>query len=273
MFKFITHRPFWVNLLAAFLLLGVLVLGIFWMLGSITKHGVYEKIPSIVGQPSKEAVSILEAKGFIVEIQDSLWDEKIPALVVIRQSPEAEEMVKVNRKVYLTINRSQPPLVDIPNMVGLSFRNAELYLKQLGLKLGDTTRRPDIARDAVLEQQYNGEILKPGVRVFQGSAIGFVLGSGIGDDEFDVPDVRGVTFEIAKQQLMAQGLNTAGLIIDPDVKDTAKAFVYKQNPERITKMPEGFIQKNKIRAGQSIDLWLGTKMPEIAKDSASKSDY
>jgi beta-lactam-binding protein with PASTA domain len=130
-FKFITHRPFWVNLLAAFLLVGLLVLGLFWMLGSITKHGAYEKIPSIIGKSAKDAASILESKGFVVEIQDSLWDEKLPALVVIRQSPEADQMVKVNRRVYLTINRSQPPLVDVPNMVGLSFRNAELYLKQL----------------------------------------------------------------------------------------------------------------------------------------------
>ncbi len=259
MFKFITKQHFLVNLLAALLLFTGLLFLLLWMLGFITRHGDYEKVPAITGKQSQQAIDILENKGFSVEVQDSLWDPSMPPLTVVRQSPAGDEMVKAHRRVYLTINRSQPPLVLVPSMVGLSFRNAELYLKQLGLKLGDTIRKPDIAKDAVLEQLYRGQTITPNTKVFQGSSISFVLGSGIGDDEFEVPDLRGMTFDDAKSFLSGMGLNIAGIIADDDVRDTTKAIIYKQNPEEKTRMPDGFIQTNKIRSGQSVDLWLSTK--------------
>lgn len=251
----------------AILLLFLLVYLLLWMLGSITRHGEYEKIPVVTGKTFEEAQKLLADKGFTAEVQDSVWKENIPPLTVIRQSPDGDQMVKMHRQVYLTINRSQPPLIDVPNMVGLSFRNAELYLKQLGLKLGDTSRKPDIAKDAVLEQLYNGKTITPATRLFQGSTIDFVLGSGIGSDEFEVPDLRGLTYGDAKALLNSLGLNIAGVLPDRDVTDTPGAFIYKQIPEKITKQADGFIQKNKIHAGQSMDVWLSTTKPVMVGDS------
>jgi eukaryotic-like serine/threonine-protein kinase len=241
-----------------------------WALGIITRHGDYEKVPVVTGKNFSEAIKLLESKGFSAEVQDSIWKEDIDPLTVIRQSPEGDEMVKKHRHIYLTINRSQPPLIDIPNMVGLSFRNAELYLKQLGLKLGDTTRKPDIAKDAVLEQLYNGKPISPATRLFQGSTISFVLGSGIGTDEFEVPELRGMTYRDAKALLNSMGLNIAGVLPDRDVEDQEKAFIYKQIPERTLRMPDGFIQKNKIRAGQSMDVWLSINKPSLVDSTAPR---
>ena len=248
--------------MAIALLFGMIFL-LLWTLGIITRHGDYEKVPVVTGKNYSEAIKLLEAKGFSAEVQDSVWKEELEPLTVIRQSPEADQMVKMHRHVYLTINRSQPPLIDVPNMVGLSFRNAELYLKQLGLKLGDTTRKPDIAKDAVLEQLYNDKPISPATRLFQGSTISFVLGSGIGTDEYEVPELRGMTFAEAKALLNGMGLNIAGVLPDRDVQDQEKAYIYKQNPERTLRMPDGFIQKNKIRAGQSIDIWLSSTKPVV----------
>ena len=272
MFKFITRQHFLVNLLLAIALLFGMIFLLLWLLGIITRHGDYEKVPVVTGKDYGEAIKILESKGFSAEVQDSVWREQSPPLSVIRQSPEGDQMVKMHRHIYLTINRSQPPLVNVPNMVGLSFRNAELYLKQLGLKLGDTSRKPDIAKDAVLEQLYNGKPISPATRLFQGSSISFVLGSGIGSDEFEVPELKGMTYSEAKNLLISMGLNVAGVLTDEDVKDTEKAIVYKQNPERNLKMPDGFIQKNKIHPGQSVDLWLGTKMPVIIDTTQTKKE-
>lgn len=263
MFKFLTRQHFIINLVVAIALFIGLIFLLLWMLGIITRHGEYEKVPEISGKNFEEAIRILESKGFEAEVLDSVWSNKLPPLSVVRQSPEGDQMVKKYRRIYITINRSQPPLVDVPNMVGLSFRNAELYLKQLGLKLGDTTRKPDIAKDAVLEQLYNGNPISPSTRVYQGSSISFVLGSGIGTDEFEVPSLVGMTFGEAKNLIKSMGFNIAGVIADRDVTDTANAFIYRQIPEKVTKLPDGFIQKNKIRLGQSIDLWLSTTKPVI----------
>lgn len=261
MFGFITRQHFFVNLLAALLLVGLLVLGLLWMLGNITNHGEYETVPGVSGKDIKEARRLLQEKGFDVEVQDSVWDEKLQPLLVVKQSPVANQLVKAGRTIYLTINRSQPPLVDLPNLVGLSFRNAELYLKQLGLKLGDTLRRPDIAKDAVLDQLYQGQPVKPGFRLFAGSSLSLVLGSGIGEEEMEVPNLFGQTYLGAKAMLEGMGINFGGVLLDADVQDTATAYVYMQNPEVRVKLYDNQVRANKIRQGQSIDIWLSKQVP------------
>ena len=241
-----------------------------WSLGFITHHGDFEKVPNVKGKVLTEARNILETKGFKVEIQDSLYVDTLPPLAVIKQSPEGETMVKNKRTIYLSINRSQPPLVEMPSMVGFSFRNAEMYLKQLGLKLGDTTRKPDIARDAILEQLYQGQQIKAGTKIFLGSTISLVLGSGLGDEEFDVPDLTNMTFKEAKEVLKRMNINVGSLVPDPDVRDTANAIVFKQFPTRNFEVSEGIFETNKIREGQGIDLWLSKiikEMPKPKKDS------
>lgn len=273
MFRFITRQHFIVNLIAAIALIGLLLFGTLWMLGFITRHGAYERVPSVMGKSLEDAVMLLEGKGFTVEVQDSVWDETQSPLYVLKQLPAGEEMVKAKRTIYLTINRAQPPLMEMPNLVGLSFRNAELYLSQLGLKLGDTMRKADIAKDAVLEQLYNGLPLKPGTKIFQGSSIGFVLGSGIGTDEIEVPALVGMQFSEVKALLEELGINIGAVLTDGDVKDTAAAFVFKQNPPTKEVLPDGAIKMNRIRAGQSVDLWLSVdRMPLPVGDSMVTSD-
>jgi beta-lactam-binding protein with PASTA domain len=95
-----------------------------------------------------------------VIIQDSLFQDTVPPLQVLKQIPEAEATVKVSRTVYLTINRAIAPMIDMPNLVGMSFRNAELELKAKGLKVGDTTYVPDIAKNAVRDQLHNRESIR-----------------------------------------------------------------------------------------------------------------
>ncbi|MEO7309189.1 MAG: PASTA domain-containing protein [Chitinophagaceae bacterium] len=248
-----------------------------WSLGFFTSHGDFEKVPGVKGKTLKEAQKALEAKGFNVEVQDSLYIDTLAPFAIVKQSPEGDALVKSKRTIYLTINRSQPPLVEMPNMVGFSFRNAEMYLKQLGLKLGDTTRKPDIARDAVLEQLYQGQQIKAGIKIYMGSTVSFVLGNGLGDEEFEVPVVTGGSFRDAKETMKGLNLNVGALVIDPDVSDTANAFVYKQFPNKKTEQADGSIQFNKIREGQGIDLWLSKSMKadfmadtEDSKDNKDK---
>lgn len=272
MFKFITRQHFLVNLIIALGLLFGLVFIFLSMLNVITRHNDYEKVPLVTNMSLPEAISTLQGKGFKVEVQDSVWKPDISPLMVLNQSPAAEQMVKANRIIFLTVNKSQPPIIEMPNLVGFSFRNAQLYMDQLGLQLGDTTRKPDIARDAVLEQLYNGRAIRPGSRIFEGSVISFVLGSGLGDEENQVPDLFGLTYAEAKATLQTLGLNIGALLPDPNVKDTANAFVYRQNPNPVTKLPDGGQQVNKMRTGQSLDIWLSVDRKEKIEEITLEED-
>jgi beta-lactam-binding protein with PASTA domain len=227
----------------------------FGSLDYVTRHGDYQKVPSVIGKNIDAARKMLEDKGFDVEIQDSLYIDSFPKLAVIKQTPEGEATVKVNRTIYLTVNRAQPPLVEMPNLVGFSLRNAQNYLENLGLHLGDTSFRPDIAKNAVLEQLYNGQPIKAGTKIFMGSAISFVLGNGVGNLDVGVPDLIGKQYNQARSMLRSMDLNFTP-VFDPDVTDSAHAYVTKQNPRKYSEASDGSRRYNRIKPGETIDIWL-----------------
>ena len=252
MLKVITHRPLWVNVLIGILiaigLFTIFILSLNWL----TNHGKSRTIPSVTGKNFDEAVKILKKQGFDVIVQDSIYVDTIPKYTIIKQFPEADAVVKVNRNVYLTVNRTVPPMVEMPNLVGYSFRSAEMVLKNISLRVGDTTFKPNFAKHSVLEQWYNGSPITPGTKIRMGSKIDFVLASGVGNEEFSVPGLTGLTYGRAKNMLESNGLMIVPLIVDPDVTDTMSAYIYKQEPSQLD--DEG--KKIKIRTGQMMNVWL-----------------
>ncbi len=257
MTKSITSRPLWVNILAAIILSIVIVLLFFFSLSWLTHHGSSRTVPAVTGKTLSEAKAILDKQGFEIVIQDSVYVDTLPPSGVIKQVPEPDAVVKVNRTVYLTINRAVAPLVDMPNLVGYSFRNAENVLKNMGLKVGDTIFTPDFARNAVLAQLYEGKTLEAGTKIRQRSSVSLVLGNGVGQNEFAVPAIVGMTLGNAKVWLQSNGLNIGTVITDADVTDTLKAFIHTQKPARFDQ--DGKIMH--IRAGQMIDVWVGVQKP------------
>ena len=257
MLRFITGKPLWVNILFAFVLVFVFLFLFLISLDFFTRHGKTLTIPAVMNMPYSEAEKILKDQGFDIEIQNSIYSDTAAPLSVLRQFPDAEAVVKANRTVYLTINRAVAPSIEMPNLEGMSFRTAQLVLKQYGLKVKDTVFRPDFAKNSVLEQQYNDERIKPGTKIAMGSGITLVLGSGLGQDEFNVPDLFSLSYSEALLLLQTTGLSAGAVIPDTDVRDTSNAYVYRQSPERFTYD----YRYNRIRPGQTIDLWLSSQKP------------
>lgn len=255
---YITTKPLWYNILAGILLVTVILFLFMISLNFLTNHGRTLSIPSVTGMPYEAARQVLEDNGFDVEIQDSVYNDTAQALSVLRQFPAADEVVKINRTVYLTINRAVPPTIEMPLLEGLSFRNAELVIKQHGLKMGDTLYLPDLARNAVLEQRVDGLRIKPGTKIPMGSRVTLVLGTGEGSSQMEVPDLVGLTYAEARMVLESNGLMLGMALPDADVADTNAAYVYRQDPEHLT--PD--LRINRIRQGQTFDLFLGTTKPE-----------
>lgn len=255
MFRFITKRPLWVNMLAGLILavglLFLFILSLKW----ITLHGRSRIVPEVVGKSFDEASRLLSDMGFDVEIQDSVYVDTAKALTVLKQFPESDAQVKVNRRVFLTISRAVPPEVEMPNLVGYSLRSAEVVLKNMGLQIGDTTFKPDFARYAVLEQS-----VLPGTKLPMGSRINLVLGDGLGRQDFAVPNFIGFTVSEAKTKLESYGLILGTLIPLGSVTDTAEAYIWRQNPGRYDESGKPL----RIRAGQMVDFWIKTDKPAVS---------
>jgi beta-lactam-binding protein with PASTA domain len=258
MFKLITSRPLWANIIFAVVIIILLILLFAVSLNWITKHGESRTVPAVVGKNINDVEKLLKEKGFDMVVQDSTFYDSLPPGLVLRQVPEPDDVVKINRTVYVTINRFVAPDVEMPNLLGSSYRNAEMVLENLGLRVGDTSYKFDFAKNSVLEQLYKGSEIKAGAKIKVGSTISLVLGSGLGEEEMKIPDLIGMTYEEAKVMLDAQGLSGI-VIVDPNVKDTTISFVYRQSP--MPRTADGV--KQRIRSGQMIDIWVGVERPVV----------
>jgi eukaryotic-like serine/threonine-protein kinase len=257
MFKFLNNKPLWLHLLLAFAFI-FLVLFIFALsLNWLTKHGESSTVPAITGKGLNEAEAIIQNKGFELIVQDSVYYDSLPPGQILKQIPEADEVVKINRTVYVTINRFVAPDVEMPNLNGYSFRNAEMVLKNLGLKVGDTTFRPDFAKNTVLDALYRGKPINAGTKIKMGSSVDLVLGLGVSDEFIAVPELVGMTYEEARALLDAQGIILGAVVPKADVRDTANAFVFQQRPT--PKTEDG--KRLSIRPGQMVDIFLQVEKP------------
>lgn len=265
MFKFLSNRPLWFHIILALGLVFIVLFLFVLSLDLITRHGESSTVPNVTGKKLGDVQSILDKKGFVVVVQDSVFYDSLPRGMVLRQVPEADEVVKVNRTVYVTINRFIPPDVEVPKLNGLSYRNAEMVIRNMGLRIGDTTFRTDFAKNTVLEVLYQGRTLLPGAKIKMGTPIDLVIGSGVGDEAILVPKLMGMTYEEARALLDAQGIILGAPVFDANVRDSAGAFVYRQRPAPST--IDG--KRLSMRAGQMIDIWLQTEKPNL--DSLEKS--
>jgi len=262
-FKFITDRPFWVNLLAAIALALLLIFGFLHMLSWVTRHGEHLTVPDVKRKDTQEAVKLLESQGFDVVIQDSSYTDTLPAGIVIKQLPDPDATVKVNRTVFLTVNCVVPPMIEMPDLKGLGLNFALDVLERNHLELNDTIFRTDMMKGAVLEQRYNGSIIAKGAKIPWGSGITLVVGAGLGDTNIIVPDVMGMTYSDAKIMLDSLGIASVPVLM-PDVTDTAAAFIYKQNPSHLDETNKF----NYIKPGMFMDIYLSKDRPAISDTSS-----
>lgn len=220
----------------------------FYGLNWYTMHGEYVSVPDIKGKSLFDAKKELEDFDLDYLVVDSTYDESRPPLSVLDQQPAKGAKVKENRKIYITLNASQPPSVKIPSIIDNSKRQAELVLNSWGLKPGQLIYIPDMAKDAVLNIQLNGKIVKPGQVVPKGTTIDLVLGNGFGTQVTEIPPLTDLTVSEAKAVLNAVHLNLGPLLADGQIDDTLSAYVYDQDPK--------FGQTGKLGPGNTVQLFI-----------------
>ncbi len=244
-------NSFWFHFAIVVALCTVLYISFFATLHWITKHGEEIKIPDVRGTQMDAAVAALKAMHFEVSI-DSTYETDVKPLSVLKQVPDTGSLVKQGRTVFLTVNMMTPPKVPMPNLVNLSFRSAEMLLKNNKLILGDTSYKPDIALGAILEQRYKGMPIKAGDLIAQGSKISLVIGDGLGNTQFTVPDVTGQTVDLAMTILAQYSLQPIIVVNDQmsEISDTMSATVVDQDPRATNDAGAA----NQIKAGDIMTL-------------------
>lgn len=236
----------------------VLLLFFFYIyLPSTTNHNETITVPDLVGTSFDDIDEFLTNRNLRYEVvADSGYSERFDPEVILSQNPKGGAKVKENRKIYLTLNANVPPQVRMPNLINTDLLNAEDILASNGLKRGEITYVPDLRVNAVIQQQLEGKEISPGTMLYKGSTIDLVIGNGVGDDTFTIPDFLGKTLEEAKFQIDAAGLKLDLINYEP-VDSVTVNTIYKQLP------PIGTV----VRKNQLVELWVsGVKPPEEDKE-------
>ena len=251
-FKYLATSDFRKQLIIAFVVIVVLVFSLFVSLRYYTRHGEGKPVPNLKGLSVENAVQLLQSEGFRYQIDSVFILDKKPGLV-LEQDPDPNTNVKINRMIYLTIVSSQTPDVNFPDIENKTLVEAQAMLANYGLKIGDTTYTPDIARDAVLGFNYAGQSVSVGQKIPKGSRINLILGDGYGASEVEVPDLKGLTLSEAMFSIKGASLTLGTVTYEGVVRDSASAIIIMQTP---TIVPDSII---KVSIGTRIDLILSNQ--------------
>lgn len=249
--KFLRSRKFLLHLVLAILLIIVLMFLTLQGLKIYTRHGQSNPVPDFYGLTQAEAKATARQYDLRVEIVDSLYMSEADPGVVVDQLPGADNRVKEDRTIFLTINSTQPEQVILPQLTDISFRQAKVLIENSGLEIGNISYQPSEYNDLVLEIQKDSAELHAGQRLPKGSSIDLIVGREHGNQVTDLPNLLGLTIPEAKETLTDAMLNTGVIIYDESIisaEDSTSAMVWKQEPNpRVTAT---------ATLGSSVDLWV-----------------
>ncbi len=237
-----------------------------------TRHGQSYPVPSFSGLKHNEVVKLAKKYKLRAEIADSVYILTRKPGTVVDQIPIAGTKVKQNRRVLLTINARNPKKVEMPNIVGVTLRQAKGILDQQGLIVGNLVFVPDIAVNNILEQKFRGKPLEPSTMIPKGSRIDLVLGRGMQNEKGGLPLLIGLNQSESRSRLIDASLNLGQVRYDEtikDYKDTLNAVVYSQYPAYSE-------ESNSISFGARVDIWLTlneSRVPKIKAELGLDSSY
>lgn len=215
------------------------------MMPAYTRHDASVSVPGVVNRPVEEASQILQRRDLQVEQQRAQrYNPNVPRGEVLDQQPPANALVKPGRRIYLTVNAGQTPMVQMPDLSGTSIREAKNQLLALGLTTGQV--RPD-----PVPAPYPNTITKqsptPGDSVREGASVNLWYSQGLGSESAEVPDVRGLRVPTARRALLDQNLRSV-------IVDTTQEADLDGVPVRMQSRPPG----DSVREGTEIRLFVNT---------------
>lgn len=215
------------------LIIAIICIVIYWSffasLSWITKHNQEINVPNFIGMNYDQAIIEINRQGYRVDIDSSYHPDRSDQ-EILDQQPREGMKVKKGRTLFLTLNKSSAPEIEMPNLVNLSFRSAEMVLNSNKLILGDTIVKPDLADGAVIEMLYRGQPIRGNEKIRQGEKIDLVIGGGLKEILFEVPDLVGFGYDEVVSLLSSYSLH-ANISYEGPIEDTFRVVVMAQNPK------------------------------------------
>lgn len=234
----LTNKIFYLSLVGL-IAAGALFLALldFVIMPAYTNYNEGVTVPDITQVSLDEAKEQLTSYGLRYEVSERRSNSAYPADYVIDQMPAAAEIVKPNRKVYLTVNTESNPTVQVPKVVDLSFRNARVQLENYGLRVGTVSYESSRFKNVVLRQS-----IPPNNVVPKGTKIDLAVSDGLGEKLVEIPNIKGLRLAEAQQKLQKAGLRIGEIRFQPS-KEVEPNVILNYEP-----------QKEQVKEGETLKL-------------------
>ena len=221
-----------------------------------TRHDVSIRVPTVENRPFEEARSLMKERDLRVQRQVGRYNPNVERGIVVDQTPLPNSKVKPGRRVYLTVNAGELPSVRLPDLTGMSVREAKNRLSSLGLVVGTVQEDP-------IPSPYANTITKqaptPGDSLKEGKTVNLWYSTGLGEEEVEVPNVVGYTIGDARDFLLRSELRS--VVVDTNLTSTEarpKNVDVDSLEQEIYVRDQGRSPGSSVRAGTEIRLFTTT---------------
>jgi beta-lactam-binding protein with PASTA domain len=184
------------------------------------------KVPILVSLPPEQAKDILGKNGLIYML-DSTGDYStdVAAGKILSQYPIDGTVVKKGRRVWVKISKGFKS-VELPSLRGLSLRQAEITLQQLGLRMGRVShvRHASIPAGAVI-----GSVPPARTTLEKDRAVNVEVSDGKDATLESMPSLIGISLGQARKQIKTMNLPLGKITYKKD-KHSLPGSVMSQTP-------------------------------------------
>lgn len=177
-----------------------------YIMPAYTNYNEGLTVPDITKLEVEQAQQRLQEIGLRYEITERRANDQYPPDYVLDQTPGGSSIVKPDRKIYLTVNSSVTPTIEIPDLVDLSLRNAQIQLQSHGLDVGIIDYASSRFQNTVLSQS-----ITAGTVVETGTAVNLVVSDGLGMSKVKIPEILGKRLGVAQRSLRESGLRVGSI--------------------------------------------------------------
>ena len=97
-----------------------------------TNHGETVSVPDLSGMTYEKAEDVLKSTSLQYEISlDSGFSGEQYPLVILKQLPETNALVKKDRKIFLTLNARNAPILKMPSLLNMLLKNVQEILANI----------------------------------------------------------------------------------------------------------------------------------------------
>ncbi|HOP07719.1 MAG TPA: PASTA domain-containing protein [candidate division Zixibacteria bacterium] len=173
----------------------------------VTRHGDEFPLPDLTGQRLMEAQLVLDDLHLRYEVASEEFAPGKPAGEILGQIPIGGTEVKIGRTIKFVVSLGEK-MVAVPDVAGLSVRQARLDLETAGLSMGDITWAfSDTLPEKVVVLSYP----PPGTEITSGSPVTLMVNRGRFADFTYMPQLVGLHLDVALKKLEEKSLK-AGVI-------------------------------------------------------------